>query len=160
MATSTPSGTVAQYNLSGSQILYTDTGTYTGVISRTLVISDYLGNVVQTVSMGGTTTYIFTITADAWYQFVCTVVDANSPPNWVTTVYFTATGFFTAAYLNQYTANNCGCVTDNSNLEIANNAYLAALRFNLAGVTAAANAQVCIQAANYFVNVSPVVQFS
>lgn len=155
---SSASATVAQNNLSGTELLFTDTGTYTGVVSRTLTVYDYLGNIVTLQSLGSVTTYILTISSDNWYQFQCVVVDANG--TWKSTVYFVATGFYTAAYLNQFTTANCGCQGNNCNLEIAENFLNAALRYNLAGLSGAANSQACIVAANVFVNQSPVVQLT
>lgn len=162
---STPSGTVQQYNLSGSQLLYTDTGSYGTVSSRVLTVSDYLGNVVGVYTMGASVTQIVPISSDGWYQFVCVVNDNVSGSPWTATVYWLAGGYFIAAYLNQYTVNGCynNTQTTNTNLTVANNAYLAALRFNL-GSTGAASAnaiaaQNCIIAANYYVNLSPVVQY-
>jgi len=162
---STPSGTVQQYNLSGSEYLYTDTGSYGTVSSRVLTVYDYLGNVVNTYNMGSAVTQIVTLSSDGWYQFVCVVADNVSGSPWTATVYWLAGGYFIAAYLNQYSLNGCynNTQTTNTNLTIANNAYLAALRSNLGATgynsSEAIAAQNCIIAANYFVNLSPVVQY-
>lgn len=147
---STPSGEITLGSLSGSPLVYTDTGTYGTIVSRTLVISDYQGNVLETVNMGATLTYSYSITADNWYQFVCTVIDNTG--TFVTTIYYVSTGFYWATYLAQFVATNCGCTGNNCNLEISQSLLQAALRFNLAGQSGAASAQACIIGANYFVN--------
>lgn len=157
---STPSGTVTQANLSGSELLYTDTGNYGTVSSRVLTIYDYQNNLVETYSMGANLTQIFPITADAWYMFVCTVSDNVGGSPWVTTVYFVATGFYTAAYLVQYTANQCGCIGVNCNMDAAENSYNAALRYNLAGEAGAASSQAAITAANVLINQNTTVQLA
>jgi len=72
---SSASATVVQANLTGSELLFTDTGTYGTIISRTLNIYDCNGNLLQTVSLGNTRTYLYTIT------------------------------FYTASYLNAFTGN-------------------------------------------------------
>lgn len=150
-------GTVAQYSLDGSQLIFTDTGSYTPPIaSRVLTMYDPLGNVLQTFDMGTNLTQIITISADGGYRFILAVTDANGvvPP---ITIDYVAIGYYTAAYLNQFSSTNCGCDLNNCNLEVGELFLNAALRFNLAGNLAAANANVI--AANVYVNMSPVVQY-
>src|SRR5882762_5941073 len=96
---SVSSGTVVQNNLTGSQLLFTDAGSYTAPISsRILTIYDAYGNLLNTVNMGALLTTVFTISADAFFQFIISVTDATGvvPP---ATIDYVATGFYTAAYL-------------------------------------------------------------
>src|SRR3982750_3712936 len=103
MATSTASATVVQANLIGSQLLWVDTGTYNTIISRTLNIYDCNNNPLLTVSLGATTSYTYTITADSFFKFSAIIVDNTG--SFTSEVDFVATGFYTAAYLNAFTGN-------------------------------------------------------
>lgn len=145
---STASAIVSQANLSGSELLWTDTGSYGTIISRTLNIYDCNGNLLQTVNLGGTLTYVYTITADGFYQFSATIVDNTG--SYISVVDYVAIGFYTASYLNAFNAAGCGCNIPQCNLEIAENFYNAALRFNLASSFVAANSNII--AANVYVN--------
>lgn len=153
---SVASATVTQAGLSGSPLLWSDTGSYGTIISRNLVISDYQGNVLISVPLGTTLTYDFVITSDNWYSFVATIVDNTG--TFTSTVYYVSDGFYWTSYLNQFTSTNCGCQGNNENLEISQLQLQAALRFTLAGQSGASAAQQCIVAANVFVNQSSVVQ--
>ena len=152
---STPTGTVVQ--VAYNQLKYTDTGSYGTVSSRTLVIYSSTGTVLDTVNMGATLTYTYTLTADAALQFVCTVVDNISGSPWVTTVYTLATGFFWQSYAEQYSVNNCGSAYNNNNLTYANNTLQAAIRFTIAANLVAAQRNIVI--ANYFANAGINVQY-
>ncbi len=145
---STASAIVTQNNLSGSQLKWTDTGSYGSVISRVLTIYDCNGELLQTVSLGSILIYAYDITADGFYQFVGTVVDGTG--TFISTVDFVATGFYTAAYLNAFNGSQCGCTGIQCNLDIAENFYNASLRFNLAGNFVAAQANIV--GANIYVN--------
>lgn len=154
---STPSGTVVQYNISGSEYLFTDTGSYGTLVSRNLTIYDYQGIPVQTVNLGGTLTYVYTVTADAWQHWQNIVVDNTG--TYTTDIYYVAGGFYIAAYLNLFSSTNCGCQGNNCNMEYAEFAYQAALRFNLAGLAGAAQAQRNIVAANVLINTNVIPQY-
>lgn len=154
---STASATVVQGNLSGSILNWIDTGSYGTIDSRTLDIYDYQGTLLLNVSLGVTLTYAYTITADAWFSFIATIVDNTG--TFTSTVYFTATGFYIAAYLNLFTSTNCGCQGNNCNMESAEYAYNAAVRFNLAGLAGAAQAQREIVAANVLINTNVIPQY-
>lgn len=145
---STAIASVVQANLSGSELLWTDTGTYGTIISRTLTVYDCNGNVLLTVELETALTYLYTITADAFYQFVAVIVDNTG--TYTSTVDYVAIGFYTAAYLNAFNAAGCGCNIPQCNLEIAENFYNAALRFNQASSFVAANSNII--AANVYVN--------
>lgn len=154
---STCSFTVNQNNLSGSQLLVTDTGSYSAPIaSRILTVFDAFGNQLFQFSMGNNLTQIVTISADAFFQFILSVTD-NTGVVPTAEVDYVADGYYTASYLAQYTSTNCSCQLDNSNLDIAELSLNAALRFNLAGNFSAAQSNIV--AANFWVNFSPVVQF-
>jgi hypothetical protein len=155
---STASATVSLANLSGSPLVWQDTGSYGTIVSRTLVITDYEGNVLENVSLGATLTYDFTISADAWFCFTGTIVDNTG--TYTSVVYYVSTGFYWATYLEQFTSTNCGCTGVNRNLELSQLQLQAALRFNLAGASGAAAAQNCIIMANYFVNQSITAQLA
>lgn len=147
---SVATATVTQVNLTGSPLLWQDTGSYGTIVSRTLVISDYLGNVITTQNLGTALNYQFVVTSDSWYSFVCIVVDNTS--TFTSTVYYVSTGFYWNTYLAQFNATNCGCNGNNCNLELSQLSLQAALRFNLGGLPNAASAQKAIVAANFFVN--------
>lgn len=159
---SLPSGTVTQNSLNGGSLLFTDTGSYGTISSRTLTIYDYQGNPVSPspFNMGNALTQVFTFGSDAWYHFQNVVVDNVSGGPWVTDIYVVAVGFYWETYLNQFNATNCGCIGNNCNLEYSQLALQAALRFNLAGLSGAASAQNCIVMANYFVNQSIISQYA
>lgn len=156
---STPSGTVVQNGLNGGSLLFTDTGSYGTVSSRTLTIYDYLGNPVapSPFNMGTNLTQLFSFNTDAWFHFQNVVVDGSG--TWTTDVYVVADGFYWEAYLNQFVASQCGNVGVNSNLEISQLCLQAALRFNLSGLPGAASTNSAIIAANYFVNQSVLVTY-
>lgn len=149
---STPSGTVVQDGLNGGSLLFTDTGSYGTIVSRTLTVYDYLGNIVSPspFNMGNNLTQIFNFNADAWFHFQNIVIDNTG--TWTTDVYVVATGFYWSTYLVQFNATNCGCQGNNRNLEVSQLSLQAALRFNLVGIAGASSAQSCIVAANYWVN--------
>lgn len=153
---STPSGTVVQYGILGGQALFTDTGSYSTLISRNLTVFNYLGDVIQVFNMGVNLTQIFSFAADAWFQFTCVVVDNTG--TWTTNVYFVSQGYYWDAYTNQFNSTACGCVGNNCNLEVSQLCLASALRFNLAGLAGAVSANRDILAANYFVNSSIQVQ--
>lgn len=144
---STASATVVQNNLTGSELLWSDTGSYSTIISRTLNIYDCNGELLQTVSLGTALTYTYTITADAFFQFICTVVDNTG--TFESEVDYVAIGFYTAAYLNAFTGN-VPLPINNCNLDTAENFLNAALRFNVGGNFVAAQTNIVL--ANYFVN--------
>lgn len=149
--------TVVQYNNSGSQLLATDTGSYTNpIVSRVLTMYDYAGNQLQQFNMGTNLTQVITISQDGEYTYILAVTDNTGvvPPVTVNAVAF---GFYTAAYLLQFTSTNCGCQLDNCNLDNGELNLNAAFRFNLAGNLSAAQTSIIL--ANYFVNLSPVVQY-
>lgn len=154
---STPSGTVVQANLSGSELRFTDTGSYGTIVSRNLSIYDYQGVLLITVDLGTNLTYLYTITADQWLHFQNVVIDETG--TYTTDIYFTATGFYVAAYLNLFSSTNCGCQGVNCNMEYAEYAYQAALRFTLAGLAGAAQAQRNIVAANVLINTNVIPQY-
>lgn len=154
---STASATVTQGSLTGSPLIWTDTGSYGTIVSRTLVISDYLGNVLITQNLGATLTYQFSISSDNWYSFVATIIDNTG--TFTSTVYYVSTGFYWATYLAQFTATNCGCNGNNGNLELSQLSLQAALRYNLGGLADAASSQAAIVAANFFVNQNIVSQW-
>ncbi len=144
---STASATVAQANLSGSQLLWSDTGTYSTIISRTLNIYDSDGELLQTVSLGAALTYTYTITADAFFNFTAVVVDNTG--TFTSEVDYVAIGFYTASYLNAFTGN-VPLPINNCNLDRAENFLNASLRFNVGGNFVSAQTNIVL--ANYFVN--------
>ncbi len=144
---SVATATVVQANLTGSQLLWTDTGTYSTLISRNLNIYDCNGNLLQTVPLGTTLTYIYNITADAFFQFIATIVDNTG--TFTSEVDKVADGFYTASYLNAFTGN-VPLPINNCNLDTAENFLNASLRFNVGGNFVAANQNIIW--ANYFVN--------
>lgn len=147
---STPSGKVAQNNSAGSQLLYTDTGSYGNVSSRILNIYDCNGNLLVAYTMGSSLTQIYNITADGFSKFVCTVADDVSGSPWVTEVDYVAIGFYSVAYLNAFNGSNCGCSGNLCNLEIAELFLNASLRMNLAGNFIASNSLII--GANVYAN--------
>lgn len=145
---STASATVVQANLIGSQLLWTDSGTYGTVVSRNLTIYDCNGEVLLTTSLGTATTYTYNITADGFYQFIGVIIDNTG--EFTSTVDFVAIGFYTATYLSLFNASNCGCTGLQCNIDAAENFLNAALRFNVASNFVAANTNII--AANVVIN--------
>jgi len=145
---SVASANVTQGNLTGSVLTWSDTGTYSTLISRNLTITDCNGNVLQTVNLGAALTYDYTIAADGFFQFTAVIVDNTG--TYTSVVDYVAIGFYTASYLNYFNATRCGCTGIQCNMEIAENFYNAALRFNLAGSFVAANANII--GANVYIN--------
>lgn len=143
---STASGTVTT-NLAGTQLTFTDTGSYGTVSSRTLTISNANGVVLVTANMGSQLTYVYNITADAYLTFVLTVIDNLGTVT--ATVNYVAFGYYSAAYLNKIAVSNCGC-GDFENLEIAELFFTASQRFALAGLGVPSNSNIV--AANVYIN--------
>jgi len=146
---SNPSGNVTN-NIAGNQLTYTDTGTYGTVSSRILTIFDPNGTLLSTIDMGSSLTAPYTITADQYLRFICTVADDVSGSPWVTTVNYLAQGFYTVAYLNRLVQSDACCESDFNNLDIAEKFLAAAQRFGVAGLGIAANNEIL--AANIYVN--------
>jgi len=68
-------------------LTWTDTSTgVTGLVSKVLVITDPLGNVLDTVNMGAATTATYDVTSDQWLQFEMTIT-ASSGNGTVTKAY-------------------------------------------------------------------------
>lgn len=78
----------------------------TGLISRTLNIYDYNGELVDTINMGTSVTANYNIQADAYYTFIESIVDGTGalPPG---TVNFLSTAF----YISLFTVAVAGLVT-------------------------------------------------
>lgn len=138
---------VTQANLIGSLLQWLDTGSYGTIVSRTLNIYDCNNNLLQTVSLGATLSYQYTIAADAFFKFVATIVDNTG--SFISEVDYVAIGFYTASYLNSFNGQ-APLPINNCNLDTAENFLNAALRFNVGGNFVAAQANIVL--ANYFVN--------
>lgn len=149
----TCSGVVTN-NLAGNLLTFTDTGSYGTVSARTLVIKNSVGTVLTTINMGSSLTATYAISADAYFEFDLSVTDGSG--TYTCVVDYVAYGFYTIAYLNQFSASNCGCDLNSDNLDIAEKFLQAAFRFNIANNPAASQANIL--AANYYVNLSPVTQ--
>jgi hypothetical protein len=109
-------------------LTFTDASTgISGLISRTLNIYDYNGNLVDTVNMGASLTAAFNISADGYYNFIETIVDGSG----TTTgdVAFVSTAFYLSIYapaiaaLSTYCGNQTGQILNYSNAQ--NNRYAA-----------------------------------
>ena len=135
------SGTVTS-SANGLTLTFTDTGSgYGTVTSRTLTISNALGQIVQTYSMGTNLTQEFPVTADAYWSFVLTVINATPTP-YTCTVIFLANGIYMAAYVNAIAQLGCSCDCGSDQLnyyDIAELYNISALRLALGGFAIAAN---------------------
>lgn len=151
MAASVCSGTVTQSS-NGEVLLFRDTGIYNApVTSRVLNVYDNDGNLVQTISMGGTLTTSVNITTDVYYSFVLTVIDSTG--TFTCTVNFLSTAFFEIAFAPAIAAQDCPCDDVFAvfyNLNRANLFKEAAEIYAQRGV--AQNAQANIDEANFYVN--------
>jgi hypothetical protein len=126
------SGTVTASVPNGGIVttLFTDTTTgISGLISKTLVITDTLGNVLQTTDMGVGTTATFPVTSDQWLRYTLTVVDNNGSS--VAVVDYVVIAFYqsvfapaVAALTNSTTCNLFGQTTNLANAELNKNAAL------------------------------------
>lgn len=157
---STISGTVAQNTVNGGSLLFTDTGSYGTIVSRTLTIYDYLGNALQVFNMGTNLTQIYTFLADAWFDFNLVVVDNTG--TFTLDLPIVSQGFYWDSYTEIFNSTNCGCQVDDCTLEKSQRALAAALRFNLGSTgpntPAAASANREVLAANIYVNMSAAIQ--
>lgn len=141
---STANGNVQQISLTGPTIdyEYTDTGSYGAVSSRILTVYDYLGGLFATYIMGNNLTQVVSLTVDGWFDFRCVVTDNTG--TYTKDVYYVAGGLYIDASLALFASGNCGCSGNNKNLIEADYCYQAALRYNLAGPSAAVQANQAI----------------
>ena len=109
---STASGKVTN-SQDGKTLTYTDTGSYSTIISRILTIYDANGVLLNTINMGATLVSTFGITADGYYTFICTVVDNTG--TFTATVNFLAENIYIAAMLSFLAGLGCcnGCIPEN-----------------------------------------------
>ena len=141
-----------QQSAGGNILTFTDTSTGVGtLVSRTLNIYDANGNLLQTINMGATLAATYNITADAYFQFIETIVDNTGTYtltiNYLSTVFY-QNAFSTAiAGVTTYDSDFFGVV---SNLNISQDYYQAANRFFIGGFGVSANNM--ITQANFFVN--------
>lgn len=105
---SIPSGKVTS-SQGGTVLTYSDTGSYGTVSSRILVISNSNGVPVATFNMGSSLTQNYTITADGYFSFVCTVVDNVSGSPWIAVVNFLAENICVTTLVNVVVQLGCGC---------------------------------------------------
>lgn len=145
-------GTVAQNNATGTQLLFTDTGTgYGAIISRTLLVYDANGILLTPVpiNMGSVLTATLNIIVDQWLSFVLTVIDNTG--TYTCTVNFLAEGIYAFAFLNKMVGLGCGCKSHPfCNLFKAELSVVAAERFAISGLGVSATSMVT--AANIYVN--------
>ncbi len=135
------------------ELTFTDTTTgITGLSSKTLVITDPLGTVLDTISMGAGTTATYDITSDQWLRWVLTVVDANGTST--ATVDYVSIAFYqsvfapaVAALTNLETCNIFGQAQNLSLAELNKNAALDMAQF---GQAVQSNALIIY--ANYLAN--------
>lgn len=110
---STATGEVSN-SQDGKTLTYTDTGSYTGLVSRILNIYDSNGILLDTIDMGVLLVATYAITADGYYTFICTVFDNTGGP-FIATKNFLAENIYIAALLNFLSSLGCcnGCIPEN-----------------------------------------------
>ena len=137
MATVVSGNVTSGVPINGTVVLtWTDTSTgITGLISKVLVITDPLGTVLKTVTMGSGLTATYSITNDQWLRFTETVVDGNGT-NFVVVDYVSIAFYQSvfapavAALTSSVTCNLFGQATNLSNAELNKNASLDMARFS------------------------------
>lgn len=84
-------------------ILFTNTTSgITGLVSKILVISNYLGVVIDTVNMGSSNVATYDVSSDQYLQFVLTIIDGSGTS--IGTFDYVSTGFFDYGF-SQLTAS-------------------------------------------------------
>lgn len=87
-------------------LTFTDTSTgVTGLISRTLVITDPTGLVLQTINMGVTLTATYAVTSDQYLTFTETIVDGSGTTIGVKS--YVCTAFYDYLYPTLIAAITC-----------------------------------------------------
>jgi len=141
------SATVTQ-SADGTSLTFTDTSTLSGgLVSRSLVITDQNGDVLDTVNMGSALIATYIIDADGYFTFTETLIDGTGPHTVV--INYLSTAFYEIAFANTISLSGCSCAP----CDYADNSYYlmqAAIRFALGGfgVAAATN----ITAANILIS--------
>lgn len=135
----------------GSVLTFTDTTTgLTAPIVRSLVVYDPNGTPIATPVFSGLSATL-DITADGWFSFVETIIDANGA--YVLTINYLSTAFYQNAFANAIAAQP-SVETDYFavffNLNRSQDYYFASVRFFIGGFGIAS--QAAIQQANFYVN--------
>ncbi len=93
----------------------------TGLISKTLVITNSLGTVLQTTNMGAGTTATYNISADLWLRFTCTIIDGNGTTS--VTVDYVSIAFYQSVFAPAVAAltslEDCNIFGQAQNLSLA-----------------------------------------
>jgi hypothetical protein len=101
------SATITQ-DPTGTPVTYTDTSTgVTGLISRTLTITDANGNVLQVVNMGSTLVYNFPMTKDLYLSFGLVIIDSTG--TYPLTKNYLSTVFYQIAFSNAIATYGANC---------------------------------------------------
>lgn len=108
---STASGIVSQTDLVGANLLYTDTGAYGAVSSRTLSVFNANGVIIGLpYNMGADLTQAVVVAKDGYLQFICVVVDNTG--TYSAQVIYDTNGFFAAQSLAVLASIGCDCESD------------------------------------------------
>jgi hypothetical protein len=129
------SATVTQ-SADGTVLTFTDTSTLSGsLVSRTLVISDQNGVVLDTVNMGASLIATYTISADGYFVFTETIIDGSGSRPVI--VKYLSTAFYEITFANTISLSGCSCTP----CDYADNSlylYLASIRKSVGGFGVAA----------------------
>lgn len=84
-------------------LTFTDTSASIGtLLSRTLIVNDYLSNLLFSASMGASRTAFFNVTADGYYSFIETIIDNTG--TYTVPVNICTTSFYQQAFVNAMVA--------------------------------------------------------
>ncbi|MCW3111363.1 MAG: hypothetical protein JWQ09_5869 [Segetibacter sp.] len=130
----------------GTPVTFVDSSTGVGTLtSRTLVITDANGVVLQTINMGATLTATFPLTKDLYLTFTLIIIDNTG--TYVLVKNYLSTIFYQIAFSNAIAVYGCNCKdTQGSIYDKANRFKSAADIFASRGLAPAA--QLNIDAAN------------
>ncbi len=147
------SGNVAASIPSAGVVTLTFTDTSTGVgtlVSRTLVITNANGVIVDTINMGSVLTADYDISADQYLTFTETIIDNTG--TYTLIVNYISTSFFEYAFANAIASITSENDTYGTiyNLSRADDYKMAAETYGLYGIGVTANA--LIVQANFYVN--------
>lgn len=142
------SGNITQ-NPTGTPVTFTDTSSgVSGLVSRTLVITDANGNVLQTTNMGATLTAIYPLTKDLYLVFTETIVDNTG--TYVLVKNYLSEVFYQIAFSNAIAIYGCNCQPSQCSIyDKAEQFKSAAEIFASRGLAPAA--QSCMDAANKYI---------
>lgn len=131
-------GSVTQ-SIDGKTLTFNDNSPYgnnnqnllvTNMTSRTVVVTDSVGNVIGTITLLGTALIgTLPITKDGWYHFAMSFV-SNEPATYSGQLNYQSTQFFALSQRNYADQISCGCGCASRSQQFANKALHAIFAAN------------------------------